>query len=389
MRIPTIALAVAFMASPAAAQVDVQPLAAPDYFSLGLSDTGLGADLWRGTSPDIAKAVLPKLAAKPLTPAAARLARQVLATAAIGPGEAGRDPALAAARADALLDLGRPHAAWAALERAQGLSSNPALAQAAAEAALFNGQDAAACRTAEQLATGRGESYWLRLRAYCQAHAGQGDAAELTLTLANDATTARLTRAVIAGEGGGDASLRDGIDYALSKRLGLDLAAATKGASPAALAVLESPSADKADAPIEASRLAARLAAQQGREAEVDALFVQAAAAEAKARGRYQSALLIAAALGAPFNESQRAAFAGFDVQAGTTAANRLAALDLAAAGGLKGETALLALDIAADAGAKIRPADTARLVAALHRAGLADAAVAFADEALTTLQVQ
>lgn len=389
MRIPSIALVAALLATPAVAQVEVQPLAAPDYFSLGLSDTGLPQDLWRGTSPDIAKAVIPKLAAKPLTPAAARLARQVLSTGAMGPGDAGRDAALAAARADALLDLGRPRAAWATLDRAQGLSDSPALSQAAAEAALFNGQDDAACRVAEQLVTGRGEPYWLRLRAYCQARAGQADAAELTLTLAGDATTSRLVHAVLAGQGGGDASLRDGIDYALSKRLGLDLAAVTKGVSPAAKAAVESPDGDQADAPIEGSRLAARLAAQQGREAEIDALFVQASAAEAKARGRYQAALVIAAALGAPFTEAQRAQFAAFDVPAGSIAANRFAALDIAAGAGLKGETALLALDIATDGGAKLKAADAARLVAALNRAGLTDAAIAFADEALTTLQVQ
>ena len=45
------------------------------------------------------------------------------------------------------------------------------------------------------------------------------------------------------------------------------------------------------------------------------------------------------------------------------------AALDLAAEAGLKGETALLALVIVGEAGGKPRPADYARIVAALRRA--------------------
>ena len=61
-----------------------------------------------------------------------------------------------------------------------------------------------------------------------------------------------------------------------------------------------------------------------------------------------------------------------------------LLALDRAASLGLKGETALIALAIASDAGAPGPGAlDRARIVAALRRVGLTDAAQAFAVEGL------
>src|SRR5436305_4446539 len=87
----------------AGAQVEVSTLAAPDAFTTPGRDTGLPPTLWRGASLATMRTVLPLLAAKPLSPAAAALARRVLATGAQGPQGAGSDPALAAARANALL----------------------------------------------------------------------------------------------------------------------------------------------------------------------------------------------------------------------------------------------------------------------------------------------
>ena len=45
--------------------VQVQTLSALDLFSTG-RDAGLGDDLWKGSSADIARAVIPTLASKPL-----------------------------------------------------------------------------------------------------------------------------------------------------------------------------------------------------------------------------------------------------------------------------------------------------------------------------------
>jgi hypothetical protein len=86
--VSALALAAAF-STPALAQVQVQALAAPDLFSTPAADTGLSADLWKDTAPGIARDVLPRLAAKPLSPASAALARRVLGTGAAGPAGGG------------------------------------------------------------------------------------------------------------------------------------------------------------------------------------------------------------------------------------------------------------------------------------------------------------
>jgi hypothetical protein len=390
MRSLVLAAFALLLAAPASAQVEVAPLAAPDYFSLGSRDTGLPDDVWRDSSGPTAAALIPGLGARPLTPAARDLAWRLLATAAVGPDGAGRDPAVAGARIQSLLALGRPAEAWAAAERAGNLATHPALAEAVAETALIVGDDERACRIADGLSVGRGEIYWLRLRAYCEARAGEGVVAQLTLTLASekqrDPVISRLIGAVIAGVGDpGAASVRSGLEYSLSRRLALDISAA-RDASPGVAAMIAGP----APSPVPAdSGLAGRFIRPEGRVAEFDALLRQAQTADARARPRYEAAVLLAIALGAVPTAEQRAILAGFTAPQGTATSGRLAALDLAAAAGLKGETALLALAIVADAEGKPRPADYAPMVSALRRVGLTDAAVAFAGEAFTALRIE
>ncbi len=225
------------VAVPVLAQVQVQSLAPPDLFSTAAAPTDLGPDLWKDTAPDIARDVLPRLAAKPLSPAFADLARRVLATGANGPTGVGNDPDLGAARAMALISLGEAAGADAVLDRAPGVANSAALSLAAAEAALIRSDDDKACRIGEALTVDRGAGYWLRLRAFCQARADQVDAAQLTFSLAQqqtkDADYARLMGALLSGSAPGAANLRNGINYALSRKLGLDIAAASATASPA------------------------------------------------------------------------------------------------------------------------------------------------------------
>jgi hypothetical protein len=116
---------------------------------------------------------------------------------------------------------------------------------AAAEAALITGADDKACKIGEALSVERGAPYWLRLRAFCQALAGQHDAAQLTFSLAaqqtKDADYARLMNALLSGTPAGAANLKNGINYALSRKLGLDVssAAAVATASPALKAAVK------------------------------------------------------------------------------------------------------------------------------------------------------
>ena len=381
----------------AAAQVEVSPLAAPDAFTTPGRDTGLPPSLWRGASLATMRSVLPLLATRPMSPAAAALARRVLATGAQGPQGAGSDPALAAARANALLAQGDAKAAAAILARAPGLDRSPELAQAAAESALLAGDDARACAVAQGLGSGRDEVYWLRLRAYCQAIAGQASEAQLTFDLAQsqgrDAVFGRLMGAELAGAGNpGAASLRNGLDYALSRSLGLDLAAAKPSPEVAAtLANADAPALalDPSAAAPDLLPLAQALAGGEPiAPATVQALPDPAAAGDARARARAQAARLLALALQGPLGAEARGELAALAAPQGKAPLGRDLALEAAAEQKLPGEAAMLALWTCAEAG-PAGPAfgDRVRIVRALHAVGLEAGARAFALEGLLALK--
>ena len=232
---------VLIISAPAAAQVQVQPLAAPDLFSLGGGKSDLPSDLWQGSSGTLAKLVIPELASHPLTPAAAALARRVLEVGANGPEGVGGDPDLVGARAEALLQLGDVAAAQAIVDGASNLPQLTALSRVAAEAALITGQEDKACAVGDSLVMGREGAFWLRLRAYCQARAGQSAPAQLTLELSEQQEHRpdfdRLMTALLSGAGATTApALDDALDFAISKRLGLDWTPAMN-AAPASIAV--------------------------------------------------------------------------------------------------------------------------------------------------------
>ena len=227
----------------AVAQVQVAPLAAPDLFSVRGGPSDLPPDLWQGSSGTLAKLVIPELASHPLSPAAAALARHVLEVGASGPEGAGNDPELAGARAEALLQLGDVAAARSIAEGAQSLPQLTAMSTVAAQAELIGGQDDKACAIGDGLVLGREGPFWLRLRAYCQARAGQAAPAQLTLELAEQQERQpdyeRLMGALLAGGKSAAAAqplLDDALDFAISRRLNLDWAPALAGA-PASIAV--------------------------------------------------------------------------------------------------------------------------------------------------------
>lgn len=303
-------------------EVKVKSLAPPDYFSSPVSETGMGGDLWKDAAPDIMRDVVPKLAgAKPLSPAFANLAKRLLSTGANGPAGVGDNIDMGAARGMALVALGEAKGANAILDRAVGAPGNAPLSMATAEAALIVGDDDKACAVQDALTVDRGAAYWLRLRAFCQLKAGQADAAQLTFQLAQNATKdadyARLMGAALSGTAPGAASLKNGVNYALSRRLNLDLqsAAAIASASPALKPVLK-PSGD-----LSGVSSGADLTAQEAsdlaflRQAKTVPAFVEAARASA-------ASIAALAAAGAPLQDPvlmARAALAAGDVASAQT----------------------------------------------------------------------
>jgi hypothetical protein len=316
----------------------------------------------------------------------------VLGTGAPGPAGAGQDPGLVAARAAALMAQGDPKGAAAILARAPGLDRDPSLARVAAESALLAGQDARACRIEEGLGSGRDDIYWVRLRTYCQAVAGKTAEAQLTFDLAQsqakDPIFGRLMAAKLAGGGNpGAPSLRNGLDYVLSRSLGLDVTQAK--AAPAVAAALAT--GDPGEPNFDLSALSPELkpfaeaisTAQPVRYADF-AAAVGAPPKGGKPAARFADALLLLAAYeqwspateGLPMTREARAPVL------------RDLALDAAAVHKRKGETAMLALWTCAEEDrAGLAVADRARIVWALREAGLAADARAFALEGLIGLK--
>lgn len=429
---PALAAALCLASAAAAQPVEVSVLAPPDLFSPGARDTGLGGELWRGASAATARKVIPRLARDPLSPAAEALARRILATGAAGPQGAGEDADLAAARIEALLALGDATGAESILARTANVERAPALAQAAAESALLAGDDDRACQIGEGLAAERDGAYWLRLRAYCRLRSGDLGAARLTFELAQDqardAIYGRLMGARLNGGDPGAAALRNGLDYALSRSLGLDLsqakptpmvAAALSGLRPQRPVWSIAPGPSLADAAtallaqgdlagaegvragmvqdeipgVSASDLAlldAMLAVASGRAdgPNLDRLVERGGVGDARTRERAQAAAMLVAALGAPMSAAAQGEFAAFPVDHGKAPPARLFALELAAERRFVGETAMLALWISADAGVDGPAAvDRARIVRALKTAGLEADARNYALEGLLELR--
>jgi hypothetical protein len=377
--------------------MEVTALAAPDAFTTAGRATGLPSPLWQGTSLEVVKAVLPLLAQRPLAPAAAALARRVLATGAQGPEGAGQDPALVAGRAQALMTQGDPRAAVAIIARAPGLDRNPDLARVAAESALLAGEDARACRIEQALTAGREDVYWVRLRTYCQAIAGKTAEAQLSFDLAQsqgkDAAFTRLMGAKLAGAGNpGAPSLRNGLDYALSRNLGLDLSQAKPAPAVAAALAQDEPADPKwdlGDAAPEVAEAARAIAAGAPLTAAGLARLLDAAESkDPKVRARAQAAALIVAGFAEPLDPALRARMAALPVGEGRAPAGRDLVLERAAPASRPGETAMLALWTCAEApAAGLSVADRARIVWSLRRTGLSADARGFALEGLLGLK--
>ena len=426
----------------APAPVKAASLRAPDLFAATTGPTGLPDTVWRGASADLARTVMPLVSQKPMTLAAVFFAHRLFVTGAQAPDGAGADVDLAAARVNAVLALGDPSGARLMLDHTPGVPASPALSQAAAETDLMLGQVDQACQVGDALTQGKDAPYFRRLRAFCLVRAGSNDAAQLAYDLADaqssDSIYKRLISAALFGSPPGPASLRNGLDLALSQQLKLDLTPAVGSAPAPILAVLASnpayPDAVRAAAaavrngtlgypnppvvaapvliPLEANDLksarAARseierndaagatvlelalidaaLTAAEGRadQAVMDQLVERGTAGEVKDRLRAQQAAALYGALGAPMSAQARAEFAAFDLGRAAGSQARLLELQMASSAG---DVALLTLWLSADSGSGgPLPAVRAQIVRALDHAGFKAHARAYAVEGLIGL---
>lgn len=395
--------------TPAPIAVQAAPLQPPDLFSAeGPKPAGLPPDLWKGASLDIARTVIPMLSVRPLTPAAAAVARRMMSAGAAAPQGGGQDPELAAARIGAVLALGDAAGAHAMLEHTAGVRQSAALSQVAAEADLVLGRDDEACSLGDSLAVGKDAPYWRRLRVFCLVRAGDKPGAQLAYDLtteqAKDETYKRLMSAAVSGSPPGAASLRNGLEYALVRRLQLDVTPALDKAWPPIVTAIAGDAAAPAPAQAAAGALIGQRQPDLTRAASLNPVVagaVQAlsqdkldpAVSEALAADGLQggmgsaTGLALYTAAGGPSSHATRSALARFDIGRSALSQARLADMDAAAASGDKGDAALLALWLMADAGATgPTPADRARIAQALARAGFGEDARGYAIEGLLGL---
>jgi hypothetical protein len=399
---------------PVAPPVAVQaaPLQAPDLFSATAGPTtGLTADLWKGASLDLARAVIPLVAVKPLSPAAAAFATRVMATSAGAPDGGGADGDLAAARINVVLSLGDPLGARTMLEHTPGVRQSAALSQVAAETALVLGREDEACTLVDTLAADKDAPYFRRLRAYCLLRAGDKPGAQLAYDLsedqAKDDVYKRLMSAAVSGAptAGQQASLRNGLEYALSRRMGLDLVPALDKAWPPVATMVSRDSSVPVTTQAVAAAQVAKRKADLNRASSLNPVVREAAqsladnrltpelaerlAAEGNSgQAVAQQALALYAAAGAPGAERVRAVFASFNLGPAKANQARMLELDGVSAGGARGDAALLALWLMTDAGeAGPAPADRARIVRALNHAGFGEDARRYALEGMLGVQ--
>ncbi len=189
----------------APAPVQVEALGTPEGPPVGLLDGkgSFGEHIWAGSERSRSEELLahaPPVSADPVLRDLGR--RLVLTRAAPPPGQAKR--AFITLRIERLLDAGL-------IQEAGGLAAQASVpndedfTRVQATAILYANRAQDACGAATQTRTAAGDVFWLQLRTYCAAAAG-------------DNATADLTRDVLAAQGHGDAAFNSLVDSVLSKK---------------------------------------------------------------------------------------------------------------------------------------------------------------------------
>lgn len=194
------ALAAALMAAPAAlAQIAPPPAVETatmptDVFAIGAlepSEGALPATLWAKSAPQTLDYLLARAPARPASPAIGEALRRILLSPGAKP--AGADASLGGRKLVALARAGYGAEARNIASLATSGRNDAFVAEAEAIASLLEGDAEDACRRSAAQGPGRDTHFWLRLRAFCYARAGEIDAFDLTLNLLRESGGASQT----------------------------------------------------------------------------------------------------------------------------------------------------------------------------------------------------
>jgi hypothetical protein len=161
--------------------VQVEALGTPEGPPAGLLDStngGLGQGIWTDSPRALIEDLLARLPLATTVPSVHALGRRLLLTAADAPpGAAPRS--FVSTRVQKLLEAGLLVDAADLAMKAEP-PGNPEFARLRATAILFAGRTDDACGPATDLRMKENDSFWIELRAFCYAAAGNDDALELT-----------------------------------------------------------------------------------------------------------------------------------------------------------------------------------------------------------------
>ena len=199
-----------------------------DAFSTGTLDRFTGAlppTLWHGSDGQTLEYLLTQMPTRPASPSLGETMKRVLLSP--GPGPQGAAVSLGGKKLLALARVGFADEARTVASLSIASRGDPWTGQAEAVADLLSGEVVAACRRNANLSSGRDELFWVRLRAFCYAQAGEMDAADLTLAILRDqgaldaSDTAFLTAAVTGAAPKSPPAAKNALQYAIARQLNL------------------------------------------------------------------------------------------------------------------------------------------------------------------------
>jgi hypothetical protein len=220
-------LAVAQIAAPEAVETAQLPT---DAFAIGAIEASEGAlptSLWEKSDPQTLDFLLSHAPLRPASPSLGEALRRTLLSPGVKP--AGADASLGGKKLLALARAGFVSEARDIASLATSGRSDMAFAEADATIALLNGDSDGACRRGASLNGGREAIFWVKLRAFCYARAGEIDAFDLTMNLLRErgalsATDEALLLATAAGEPPKTVPVVETpLQYAASKATGIAL----------------------------------------------------------------------------------------------------------------------------------------------------------------------
>lgn len=218
--------AVAQIAAPEA--VESAPIAT-DAFAIGGIGPAEGAfptSLWHNSDPQTLEYLLGYMPTRPVSPSIGKAMRRTLLSSGTKPS--GASPSLGGHKLLSLARAGFVEEARDVASLATAGRSDLTVAEADTTISLLNGDSEAACRRGSSLNGGREALFWVRLRAFCYARAGELDAFDLTMNLLRERGALAggdeaLLLAVAGAEPKVIPSVTTAIQYAAAKSASLSL----------------------------------------------------------------------------------------------------------------------------------------------------------------------